>query len=141
MDEAKTTPTKASVAAFVARIKNPEMREDCQALVPIMTAVAQAPPVMWGTSIVGFGAYHYTYASGREGDWPLVAFAPRAKYLVIYVMPGFTGYDDLTKALGPVSHGVSCIYVRRLSDLHLPTLKKLMKASIVHLKKTWGAAR
>ncbi len=70
-----------------------------------------------------------------------MAFSPRAKNLVIYVMPGFKGYDDLMKALGPVSCGVSCIYVKRLSDLHLPTLKKLVKASVAHLQKTFGKAR
>jgi len=141
MAEAKTKPTTASVAAFLARVKSPGMRDDCQALVDIMSGVTKAPPVMWGTSLVGFGAYRYKYSSGREGDWPLVAFSPRAKNLVLYVMPGFTGYDDLMKTLGPASHGVSCIYVKRLSDLHLPTLKKLMKGSIAHLKATFGDAR
>lgn len=137
MAEAKTKPTKASVAAFLARVKSPGVREDCQALVDLMSGATKAPPVMWGTSIVGFGAYRYKYASGREGDWPLAAFSPRARNLVIYVMPGFKGYDDLMKALGPVSHGVSCIYVKRLGDLHLPTLKKLLKGSIAYLKATF----
>jgi hypothetical protein len=141
MAEAKTTPTKASVAAFLAKVTHEGVRQDCDALVELMSSITGAPAVMWGPSIVGFGAYRYKYASGRGGDWPLVAFSPRAKNLVIYVMPGFKGYDALMKALGPVTHGVSCIYVKRLSDLHLPTLKKLIKASIAHLEKTFGEAR
>lgn len=141
MAEPKTRPTTASVPAFIAKVKDPLLRDDCTALVGIMTAVTKAPAVLWGTSIIGFGAYRYSYAAGRERDWPLVAFSPRTKNLVIYVMPGFKGYDDLMAALGPVSHGVSCIYVKRLSDLHLPTLKKLVKASIAQLQKTFGKAR
>ncbi len=80
-------------------------------------------------------------AAGRVRDWPLVALSPRAKNLVLYAMPGFEGYDDLMKALGPVSHGVSCIYVKRLSAIHLPALKALVKASIAHVKTTFGGTR
>lgn len=138
MAEPKTRPTTASVPAFIAKVKDPLLRDDCTTLAGILTTVTKAPAVLWGTSIIGFGAYRYPYAAGRERDWPLVAFSPRAKNLVIYVMPGFKGYDDLMGALGPVSHGVSCIYVKRLSDLHQPTLRKLVKASIAHLQKTFG---
>lgn len=141
MAEAKTTPTKASVTAFLAKVKDPAMRADCDAVVALMSGVTKAPPVLWGTSIVGFGAYHYKYASGRQGDWPLVGFSPRAKQLVLYVMPGCEGYDALMKALGPVKCGVSCIYVKRLSDLDQPALKRLIAASVAHLKKTHGAVR
>jgi len=139
--EPKTTPTTASVPAFLAKVKNAGMREDCEALVRIMSGVTKAPPVLWGTSLVGFGAYRYKYASGREGDWPLVAFAPRTKNLVLYVMPGCDGYHAMIAALGPVKCGVSCIYVKRLAELDQPALKTLLKASVAHLKNTYGAKR
>ena len=142
MAEPKTRPTTASVPAFIAKVKDPLLRDDCTALVGIMTAVTKAPAVLWGTSIVGFGAYRYSYAAGRERDWPLVAFSPRAKNLVIYVMPG-SGLRRPHAALGRY-RGVSCIYVKRLRDLDLPTLKKLVRrrrASAEDLEALTAAAR
>jgi hypothetical protein len=138
MAEPKTRPTTASVPAFIAKVKDPGMREDCDALVALMSAVTKAPPVLWGTSIVGFGSYACRYERGRALDWPLTGFAPRAKQLVLYVMPGCEGYDAMVAALGPASCGVSCIYVKRLAELDQPALKRLLKASVAHLKKTYG---
>ena len=138
MAEPKTRPTTASVPAFIAKVKDPGVRADCEALVTMMSAVTKAPPVMWGTSIVGFGSYPYRYERGRALDWPLTGFAPRAKQLVLYVMPGCDGYDAMIEALGPVKCGVACIYVKRLAELDQPALKKLLKASVAHLKKTHG---
>lgn len=135
---AKTVPTSASVAAFLDEIDDPALRADCTAVAALMTRITKAPPVMWGRSIVGFGSYRYNYTSGREGDWPLTGFAPRSKQLVLYVMPGCEGYDAMMKALGPVRHGVSCIYVKRLADLDLQALSRLLRASIAHLRKTYG---
>lgn len=138
MAEPKTRPTTASVPAFIAKVKDPGVRADCEALVTIMAAVTKAPPVMWGTSIVGFGSYPYRYERGRALDWPLTGFAPRAKQIVLYVMPGCDGYDAMIEALGPVKCGVSCIYVKRLAEIDQVALKKLLKASVAHLKKTHG---
>jgi Domain of unknown function (DU1801) len=138
MAEPKTRPTTASVPAFLAKVKDPGVRADCEALVTMMSAVTKAPPVMWGTSIVGFGSYPYRYERGRALDWPLTGFAPRAKQIVLYVMPGCDGYDAMLEALGPVKCGVSCIYVKRLAELDQAALKKLLKASVAHLKKTHG---
>lgn len=138
MAEPKTRPTTASVPAFLAKVKDAGVREDCETIVALMSAITKAPPVMWGTSIVGFGVYRYKYATGREGDWPLTSFSPRAKQLVLYVMPGCDGYDAMVAALGPAKCSGSCIYVKRLAELNLPALKKLMKASVAHLKKTYG---
>jgi hypothetical protein len=135
MAEPKTKPTDASVDAYLARIPKEQLRDDCRAVVTIMQAITKSPPVMWGTSIVGFGQYCYKYANGKALLWPLTGFAPRSTNLVLYVMPGFEGYDTLMKALGPHAHGVSCIYVKRLSDLHRPTLKKLIAASVRHTKR------
>ncbi len=141
MADAKTVPTKASVPAFLAKVKDPAMRADCDAVVALLSGITKAPPVLWGTSIVGFGSYNYKYASGRSGDWPLVGFSPRAKQLVLYVMPGCPGYDEMLAAVGQVKCGVSCIYVKRLADLDQAALKTLVKASVAHLKKTHGAGR
>ena len=138
MAEPKTRPTTASVPAFIAKVKDPGVRADCEALVTMMSAVTKAPPVMWGTSIVGFGSYPYRYERGRALDWPLTGFAPRAKQLVLYVMPGCDGYDAMIEALGPVKCGVSCIYVKRLAELDQRVLRKLLKASVAHLKNTHG---
>lgn len=135
MAEPKTRPTTASVDDFIDRISKEPLRDDCRAVAAIMQAVTKSPPVMWGTSIVGFGQYCYKYANGKALLWPLTGFAPRSGTLVLYVMPGFEGYDALMQALGPHTRGVSCIYVKRLSDLHLPTLKKLVTASVRHTKR------
>ena len=138
MAEPKTRPTTASVPAFLAKVKDPGVRADCEALVTMMSAVTKAPPVMWGTSIVGFGSYPYRYGRRRALDWPLTGFAPRSKQIVLYVMPGCDGYDAMIEALGPVKCGVSCIYVKRLAEIDQVALKKLLKASVAHLKKTHG---
>jgi len=136
MAEPKTRPTTASVPAFLAGISDAGMRADCEALVALMSEVTKAPPVMWGTSIVGFGSYPYRYERGRALDWPLTGFAPRTRQLVLYVMPGCDGYGAMVAALGPAKCGASCIYVKRLADLNQPALKRLLKASVAHLKAT-----
>jgi hypothetical protein len=135
MAEPKTKQTTASVEDFINAVKDENMREDCWAVVKLMQDITKAEPKMWGPSIVGFGMYTYKYASGRGGDWPLTGFSPRKQNLTLYVMPGFDEYDELMDKLGNFTCGKSCIYVKRFSDLHLPTLKKLIKASIKHLLK------
>lgn len=136
MAEPKTKLTEASVEDFLNAIKDEQTRQDCFAVVELMRKITKAEPKMWGTSIVGFGTYHYVYASGKEGDWPLTGFSPRKQNLTLYVMPGFDEHDELMEKLGKFSCGKSCIYIKRLSDLHLPTLKKLITASVKHLLKT-----
>ena len=91
---------------------------------------------MWGAGIVGFGTYRCTYANGREADWMVTAFSPRKQNITLYLMGGFAGRDELMAALGKHSCGKSCLYIKRLSDVHLPTLKKLVRASVQHVKKT-----
>jgi len=137
MAEPKTKATGASVEDFINAVKDENVREDCWAVVKLMQDVTKAEPKMWGASIVGFGVYTYKYASGKTGDWPLIGFSPRKQNLTLYVMAGFDGYDELMDKLGNFSCGKSCIYVKRLSDLHLPTLKKLITASVKHLRKTY----
>ncbi len=137
MAEPKTKLTDASVEDFLDAVKDEQVRDDCREIAKIMQEATKAPPKMWGTSIVGFGSYHYKYASGREGDWMLTAFSPRKQNLTLYVFGGFEGYDELMDKLGKYTCGKSCIYIKRLSDLHLPTLKKLIKASVKHMLKTY----
>jgi hypothetical protein len=137
MAELKTQKTKASVSAFLNAIEDEQRRADCKAVAKLMQDVTGEKPVMWGPSIVGFGTYHYVYASGREGDWPLTGFSPRKQNLTLYVMAGFDEYADLMAKLGPHSTGSSCLYVKRLSDLHLPTLKKLVASSVKQVRKRY----
>ena len=135
MAELKTKLTDASVTDFLDSIKDEQVRQDCWAITEIMRKATNAEPKMWGASIVGFGSYHYKYASGREGDWMLTGFSPRKQNITLYVYPGFEDYDELTAQLGKHSCGKSCIYIKRLSDVHVPTLKKLVKASVKHMSK------
>ena len=134
MAELKTKPTQASVKEFLNQIPDPERRQDCFAVAKIMEDITGDKPKMWGPSIVGFGTYHYKYASGREGDWPVTGFSPRKKDLTLYIMMGFEKHDELMKQLGKHSVGKSCLYIKRLSDVHLPTLKKLIKVSVKQLR-------
>ena len=133
MAEQKTKPTKASVKEFLNQIQDKERREDCFAVAKIMEEITGDKPKMWGPSIVGFGTYHYKYASGREGDWPVTAFSPRKKDLTVYLMMGFTKHTELMQKLGKHSAAKSCLYIKRLSDIHVPTLKKLIKISVKDL--------
>jgi hypothetical protein len=132
--ELKTKPTKQSVPDFLNKLPDAQRREDCFAIAKLMEEVTGSKPQMWGPSIVGFGAYHYKYASGHEGDWPLTGFSPRKQDLTLYIMMGFQKYDELMKQLGKYRLGKSCLYIKRLSDIHVPTLKKLLKASVKDLK-------
>jgi len=134
MAELKTKPTNASVKDFLNQIPDEERRKDCFAVAKMMEEITGSKPKMWGASIVGFGSYHYKGASGREGDWMITGFSPRKKDLTLYIMMGFEKHPELMKQLGKHSTGKSCLYIKRLSDIHTPTLKKLIKSSIKQLK-------
>lgn len=136
MAELKTKVNKASVDKFINNIKDERVRQDCRRVVEIMQKATKAEPKMWGTSIVGFGSYHYKYASGREGDWFLVGFSPRKQNLTIYLTYGFEEYDSLLKKLGKHSTGKSCLYVKRLEDVDLKVLAELVAKSVRHMRKT-----
>jgi hypothetical protein len=134
MAELKTKPTNASVKDFINQIPEKERRDDCFAIAKLMEEVTREKPKMWGPSIVGFGTYHYKYDSGREGDWLVTGFSPRKKDLTLYIMMGFEKHAELMKQLGKHSTGKSCLYVKRLSDIHMPTLKKLITESVKQLE-------
>lgn len=130
----KTIATKGSVEKFLSTVKNPQKRADCQTVLEMMKQITKEEPVMWGSSLVGFGTYHYKYKSGREGDFFLTGFSPRAQNLTIYIMPGFERFPELMKSLGKYMTGKSCLYVKRLEDIDLAVLKKLIKESIAFMK-------
>ena len=136
MAELKTKLTTASVDDFLNSIKDGQVRNDCWTIVEIMQKATKAKPQMWGPSIVGFGSYQYKYPDGREMNWMLTAFSPRKQNITLYLMPGFEQYDELMGKLGKHSCGKSCLYIKRLSDVHVPTLKKLVNASVQHVLKT-----
>lgn len=135
MAELKTKPTNASVEKFLNQVTDETRRNDCLKVAKMMEEITGEKPKMWGPSIVGFGTYHYKYASGREGDWPIAAFSPRKQDLTLYLLPGFTKQEDLMKQLGKHSTGKSCLYIKRLSDVHVPTLKKLIRESVKRMRK------
>jgi hypothetical protein len=141
MAELKTQPTGASVAAFLARIPDPTRREDCRALARLMQQVTRSRPKMWGTSIVGFGSYHYTYGSGREAEWFLAGFSPRKQDLTLYLMAGIERYPALQAKLGKHKHGRSCVHIKRLADVDLAVLRKLVAASVRDMKRLERARR
>ena len=136
MAELKTKRTDESVEAFLNRIPDEQKRKDAFTVMDIMRRATRAEPQMWGSSIVGFGTYRYKYASGREGDWLLTGFSPRKQNLTLYITSGFEQYEELLKSLGKFKTGKACLYINRLDDVHLPTLRKLIKQSVQHMKKT-----
>ena len=135
MAEPKTRPTKASVPAFIKAIAVPEIREACSTLVEIMAAATKAPAVMWGTGIVGFGSYQQVYANGKTLDWMLAAFAPRKNQVTLYGLTGAPESDELLAKLGPHKVSGGCVHLTSLEGIHLPTLRKLVKAAVQHHKR------
>ena len=131
----KTQRNAGSVKQFLDKVPDERRRDDARAVSAIMEDVTGEKPAMWGTSMVGFGSYHYKYESGQEGDWPLVAFAPRKDSLTLYIMPGFKDYSGLLEKLGKHKTGRSCLYIKSLEDVHVPTLKTLVRQSVKRMKK------
>ena len=131
----KTQLTDEKVADFLNRIPDEQIREDCFAVLELMKQVTKCEPRMWGTSIVGFGSYHYKYASGAEGDWPITGFSPRKQNLTLYIGSGFPKYAELMENLGKHTSSKSCLYIKRLSDIDMSTLKKIVQESFKHKKK------
>ena len=135
----KTQKTKASVAQFLNAIDDPDKRRDAKAVAKLMKDITGEKPAMWGTSIVGYGSYHYTYASGQSGDWPLTGFSPRKRELTLYITDGFSGHKSLMKKLGKHKTGKSCLYIKTLEDVDLDVLRQLITKSVAHMKKKYPA--
>ena len=136
-NENKTQKTKTSVASFLNSIKDEGQRKDAKVLCKLMEVITKQKPKMWGTSIVGFDDYHYKYDSGREGDFFRTGFSPRKGNLTVYIMPGYQDFGPLLEKLGPHKLGKSCLYLKRLSDIHLPTLKKLISQGYKDMNKMY----
>ena len=123
--------TGASVEDFLAGVPDGQRREDARRLCAMMAQITGEPPAMWGTSIVGFGTYHYRYASGHEGDAPLAGFSPRRQHLVIYLASEFGDrYQAVLARLGPHQAGKGCLYVKRLGDVDEAALRELIGRSV-----------
>lgn len=137
MAENKTRPTKLSVTAFVNSIEDKRKRADIKKVSAMMRKATGERAKMWGTSIVGFGEYHYKYASGREGDFMLVGFSPRKNEMTLYIVAGFTKFDRLMKKLGKYRTGKSCLYIKRLSDIDESVLQELIDQSVAYMRKTY----
>ncbi|MEW5938086.1 MAG: DUF1801 domain-containing protein [Chloroflexota bacterium] len=134
MTELKTKQNDASVDDFLSAYPE-ETRKDCYEILKMMKAATKAEPKMWGSSIVGFGSYHYkSERSRQEGDWFLTGFSPRKQNLTIYIMAGFERYPHLLKKLGKHSLGKGCLYVKRLSDVDKKVLKELIAESVKVMK-------
>jgi Domain of unknown function (DU1801) len=132
--------TAASVAGFLAGVPDPRRRADAHLLCAMMQEITGEAPVMWGTSIIGFGTYHYRYASGHEGDSALASFAPRSQHLVIYLVGGFeTRHRSVLERLGPHKTGKGCLYLRHLDDVDQEALRELIDRS-VRVRKGAGRA-
>lgn len=136
MSDLKTKANQQSITAYLNTIEPQKKREDSFAILALMQEVSGEEPQMWGDTIIGFGRYHYKYASGREGDWFLAGFAPRKQNLTLYIMSGFDGYDELMSKLGKHSIGKSCLYIKKLEDIDLAILRQLIAQSIAHMKQT-----
>ena len=133
----KTTPTTASVDAFLDTLDDAAKQDDSRAVAAMMTEITGAPATMWGTSIVGFGNYHYRYASGREGDFLETGFAPRKRALTLYIMAGFAQYETLLERLGKFTTGKSCLYVKRLADVDMGVLRELVAHSVKTIREKY----
>ena len=141
MAENKTKETKASVERFINSVKDKNIRADCNAMVKIMKSATKEEPKMWGTSMVGFGTYHYKYESGREGDMCLAGFSPRKQNLTIYLMPGFEVQQSLLKKLGKYKTSKVCLYIKSLNDIDVKVLKEMISQSVKEMKKLYPESK
>ncbi len=136
MAEPKTKPTDRDVEDFLNSVQDEKKRQDSFTILRLMEEATGEEPQMWGDSIIGFGLYKYKYASGREGEWFLTGFSPRVQNLTLYIMSGFDQYDVLLDQLGKYKTGKSCLYINKIEDVDLQTLKDLVEQSVEHMAKT-----
>jgi len=135
MAELKTKKSTKSVREFLKSVPHEERRRDAETVVKLMQQVTKKKPAMWGPAIIGFDTYHYTYASGHEGDMCRIGLSPRKEALTLYLLPGYQEYGSYLKKLGPHKKSKGCLYIRHLSDIHMPTLKALIARAYKDNKK------
>ncbi len=135
MAELKTRKNNSSVLEFIDSIEDETKRQDCLTLLQIFKECTNEEPVMWGTSIVGYGSYHYkSERSSQEGDWMMTGFSPRKQNLTIYIMPGFDAYKKDLAELGKHKTSVSCLYIKKLADIEVKPLKRIIRDSFNTMK-------
>jgi hypothetical protein len=137
MAENKTKPTDASVEAYLSAIEDGGRRDDCRAIETLMARVTAAPPRMWGASIVGFGSYHYKYASGREGDACVTGFSSRKGDISVYLVASGAEQEQLLALLGRHKMGKACLYIRKLADIDMAILERLVAGSVAEIKRRY----
>lgn len=130
MAELKTRVNDQSVTAFLDKVTEDQRRQDCYTILEMMKKATGAEPKMWGDSIVGFGSYHYKYATGREADWLLMGFSPRKQNLTLYFTPGFEDYQNIFSRLGKFTTGKGCLYIKKLTDVNFEALQELITQSV-----------
>lgn len=138
MAENKTQATHASVEAYLASIEGDGRRADCRAIAALMSRLTNAAPAMWGPGIVGFDSYHYKYASGREGDACVTGFSSRKGDISVYLCAAGAGQEQLLAQLGRHKMGKACLYIRRLADIDMAVLERLVAGSVAEIKRLYG---
>lgn len=138
MSSPVTQRNSNSVEAFLDAISDEKKRADAYKFLDLFKQCTGCEPEMWGSSIIGFGSYHYVYASGKEGDWMLTGFSPRAKNFSLYIMSGFSRFDSLLAELGKHKTGKSCLYVNKWEDLNIDALQEMITASVAYMKEKYN---
>jgi len=133
----KTTENNASVTDFLNTIDDAQKQTDCKELIKVFQEISDCKPKMWGSSIIGFGTYHYKYDSGREGDFMRVGFSPRKNAVTLYIMDGFTKRPELMDKLGKFKTGKSCLYIKKLDDIDREVLKEVVESSVAYMDEKY----
>lgn len=140
MAELKTQPTDVPPADFIATVDHAGRREDSMKLCALLEEITGERPVMWGTSIIGFGRFTYVNSTNKPADWPIIGFSPRKANMTLYIMPGFKERQDLMEGLGKAKTSVSCLYFNRLSDLDDARLRRLCRWSVEVMRERYATA-
>jgi len=140
MAELKTKKNNSSVAAFLSNVSDKSKRADCKVIAKMMREATGKRAKMWGTSIVGFGSYDYTYASGHSGSWHICGFSPRAQNITIYIMPGFDKFGKIMDKLGKFKTSKSCLYIKKLDDVDQKVLSNLITASVKEMRRRYKSS-
>ena len=140
MYKLKTQPTTSKVGKFLDSVADPLRRSDCQQVAGLMQAITGEDPVMWGSSIIGFGSYHFKYESGHEGDFMITGVSPRKQALTVYIMEGFGRHEGLMAKLGKYKTGKSCLYVKKLQDIDLQVLRRIIESSVEFMREKYPSA-
>lgn len=137
MSSNKTVETVEPVENFINSVENEQKRKDSWDMIALMSKITGAEPKMWGKSLVGFGQYHYKYESGREGDSFLTGFSPRKTALTVYIMPGFSNYEQQMAKLGPHKTGKSCLYLKNLNAIDREVLEEIIRDSVLVMRERY----